>query len=127
MFLIKFKTQSFHFYSVTCFNMTAVVSYNFQKAFSPESGTRLAPETDPICTCLSFDLCVVPNSNIYFYIFFSMRKKRNIMKLSTSRLLSKWISLTSSSFKHHASFIIQIHQLAFLENTHSVARKYFEF
>ena len=35
--------------------------------------------------------------------------------------------LTSSSFKHHASFIIQIHQLAFLEHTHSVARKYFEF
>ena len=55
--------------------MTPVVSYNFHWAFSPESRTRLAPETDPICTCLSFDLCVVPNSNIYFYIFLYEEKK----------------------------------------------------
>ena len=53
--------------------------------------------------------------------------KRSMLKLLTSRLPLRWISLTSSSFKHHASFIIQIHQLAFLEHTHSVARKYFEF
>ena len=50
-----------------------------------------------------------------------------MLKLLTTRLLSKWISLTSSSFKHHASFIIQIDQLAFLEQTNSVARKHFNF
>ena len=63
---------------------------------------------------------------ICMFIFF-WNTKRMMLKLSTSRLLSKWISLTSSSFNYHASFIIQIHQLAFLEHTHSVARKYFEF
>ena len=32
------------------------------------------PETDPICTGLSFGLCVVPNSNMYVYIFLKHEK-----------------------------------------------------
>ena len=88
--------------------------------------SAVGAKTDFICTCLSL-CCVVPKTNGYFYTFALWNMKRSMLKLLTSRLPLRWIPLTSSSFKHHTSFIIQIHQLAFLEHTHSVARKYFEF
>ena len=106
--------------------MTAVVSYNFPLGFFSGKWSAVGAKTDLICTCLSL-CCVVPKTNRYFYTFALWNMKRSKLKLLTSRLPLRWISLTSSSFKHHASFIIQIHQLAFLEHTHSVARKYFEF
>ena len=107
--------------------MTAVVSYNLPLGFFSGKWSAVGAKTDFICTCLSFGRCVVPKTNRYFYTFALWNMKRSKLKLLTSRLPLRWISLTSSSFKHHASFIIQIHQLAFLEHTHSVARKYFEF
>ena len=107
--------------------MTAVVSYNCPLGFFSGKWSAVGAKTDLICTCLSFGRCVVPKTNRYFYTFALWNTKRSMLKLLTSRLPLRWISLTSSSFKHHASFIIQIHQLAFLEHTHSVARKYFEF
>ena len=107
--------------------MTAVVSYNFPLGFFSGKWSAVGAKTDFICTGLSFGRCVVPKTNRYFYTFALWNMKRSKLKLLTSRLPLRWISLMSSSFKHHASFIIQIHQLTFLEQTHSVARKYFEF
>ena len=107
--------------------MTAEVSNNSPLGFFSGKWSAVGAKTDFICTCLSFGRCVVPKTNRYFYTFALWNMKRSKLKLLTSRLPLRWISLTSSSFKHHASFIIEIHQLAFLEHANSVARKYFEF
>ena len=77
--------------------MTAVVSYNFPLGFFSGKWSAVGAKTDLICTCLSFGRCVVPKTNRYFYTFALWNMKRSKLKLLTSRLPLRWISLTSSS------------------------------